>query len=80
MITFILGLVVGLVVGFIFGIFFYAKKVNKRIENDVVTRETINSIVQGEAPKGDFIINNPVQEYIKNHDGEISLGDILEDE
>lgn len=80
MISFLLGLVIGMVGGFIGGLFFYAKKVHKRISNETVTRETINALIIGKEPKGEIIKNNPVEEYIKNHDGDILLGDVIEDE
>lgn len=80
MISFLLGLVIGLICGFIGGLFFYAKKIHKRLTDEEVTRETIASLIQGEVPKGEFIINNPVEEYVKEHDGEIRLGDVLEDD
>lgn len=80
MISFLLGLVLGLVGGFIGGLFFYARKIHKRLTNEEVTRETINSLIQEKPQQGDFINVNQVQEYVKNHEGEIKLGDVLEDE
>lgn len=80
MTNFLLGLVIGLVTGFVGGLFYYAKKVHKHITTEELTRETINSIIMGEEPKGEFINVNPVTEYIRNHEGqEIKLGDVIEE-
>ena len=80
MTSFLLGLVIGLVTGFIGGLFYYAKRVHKHITTEELTRETINSIIMGDGPKGDFISVNPVTEYIRNHEGqEIKLGDVIEE-
>lgn len=79
MLSFSLGLVLGIVGGFIGGVFYYAKKVHKNITGETITREAINSLVM-ETPKGDFIRVNAVAEYLKNHDGDVKLSDILEDE
>ncbi len=79
MLSFILGLVIGAVAGFIAGIFFYARKVYPTMTTEKITRETINSIVM-QNPKGEFINVNPVEQYLKETDGEIKLGDILEDD
>lgn len=80
MLSFLLGLVLGALGGFIGGLFFYAKKVHKRITNEEISRETVNALIKGEAPQGDFIRVSKVEEYLKTHDGEIRLGDILEDD
>lgn len=80
LLSLLLGLITGFVGGFIVGVFFYAKKVHKNITRDEISRETINSIIQGEEPKGDFIQVNKVQEILKNAEGDIALGDILEDD
>ena len=80
MISFLLGLVLGLVGGFISGLFFYARKIHKRLNDEEVTRETINSIIEQKAPQGDFIRINKVEQYIQSHDGEIKLGDVLDDD
>lgn len=79
MITFLLGLIIGLLGGFIGGLYFYARKVHPRIQRETVTRATINSIVNGKGPEGDIIKINRTADRIKE-EGEISLGDILEDE
>lgn len=80
-------IILAFILGFISGAiatFFYLKKIWEKVKKKLpevdVSRETINAIVNGEEPKGDFIKINYVEEYIKTHDGEISLGDILEDE
>lgn len=80
MISFLLGLVIGIVGGFIGGLFYYAKKVHKNITKEEITRESINALITGEVPQGDFIRLNPVTEYLKKHEGEeIALGDVLEE-
>lgn len=79
MINFLFGLFVGVVGGFIGGLFYYAKKVHKRITTSEVTRETINSLIQGEEPKGEIIINNQIEQLIKDHDGDLLLADVIED-
>lgn len=79
----ILAFIGGLVIGAVL-IFFYFRKLYIRVQTKHpeidVTRETITAIMQGEVPKGEIIINNPVTEYVKEHEGEIKLGDILEDD
>ena len=78
MINFLFGLLLGLVVGSIGGLYFYAKKVLPKKERETLGRDVINSIIKGEDPKGEFIKMNPVTEYIKNHDGEIKLADVID--
>lgn len=78
-------IILAFLIGFLLGgiiVFFYLRKLWQRVKKKIpeIERETINQIISGEEIKGDIIINNPVQEYIKNHDGEIKLGDVLEDE
>jgi len=80
MLSFLLGLVLGLVGGFIGGLFFYAKRVHKNIKTEEVTRATINSIINEQTPKGEFITVNKTEQIIKDHSGDLALGDILEDE
>lgn len=75
----LLGLVVGLVCGFVGGIFFYAKRIHVHITGERITREAVNSLVMGNT-RGDFIQLNPVDEYMRNADGDIKLGDVLEDD
>ena len=79
MVTFLLGLVLGLVGGFFGGLFFYARKIHKKLNNEEVTRETINALITEKPPQGDFIRLNKVDEYIKTHEGDIALGDVIEE-
>lgn len=79
MLSFLLGLVIGVVSGFVGGVFYYARKVYPTVSREIISRDSINALVQ-QNPKGDFIQLNPVTEYIKNTEGEILLGDVLEDD
>lgn len=79
MINFCFGFFIGLVGGFIGGLFYYAKKVHKRITTEEVTRETINSLISGEEPKGDIVTINPIETIIREAKGDINLGDIIEE-
>jgi len=58
---------------------FLARLQTKLPETDV-RRETVSALINGEEPKGEFIKVNKVEEYINNTEGEIKLGDVLEDE
>jgi len=80
MLSFLLGLVLGIVGGFIGGLFFFARKVLKNMDKEEVTRATINTIIKGEDPKGDFIRVNKVDQILKDSTGDVALGDVLEDE
>lgn len=79
MISFLLGLVIGLVGGWIGGIYYVGRYLRKNIITTDLPRDLINDIII-QQPKGEFIHVNSVEEYIKNHDGEIKLGDVLDDD
>lgn len=80
MITNILAFLLGVCLGFIGGLFYYAKKIHKKMTDSEVINKVIESATQEEKKQGDFIKVNKVEEYIKTHEGEIALGDVLEDE
>ena len=80
MLSFALGFVIAGVGGFIGGLFFYAKRVHKNIKTEEVTRATINSIINEQTPRGEFITVNRVEQILKDHSGDVALGDILEDD
>lgn len=72
--------IIGLFIGFIGGVFYYAKKVNKHIKTEEISRASINALVNGNEPHGDIIHVNKTAIAIKEATGNISIDDVLEEE